>query len=250
MKKTLLTLIALMLSLFIVGCQAETTTQTQKQTTTKNNETTTQADGSTTKQGATTADPDLLKDLAGKAQGVKVYLTTCGQSDVNVVVNIIENQVDPEGETIVIYTDQEPTDGTIKVLQDESLEATDIELSSDPEKLPFVLLVLGTSSKGLGAAGTDVQKETARAEAFANLAKEGKIVLVCLHVGGAARRGELSDPVITAAFAGANAVLVKADGNTDGFFTNLAEQNNTQYFLNLEKTPNFIAPLKVLFGME
>jgi hypothetical protein len=106
------------------------------------------------------------------------------------------------------------------------------ELTAD--QVPFgsvVFLVTGTSSKGLGAASTDVQAEKNRATAFVNKANAGQISIVLLHVGGEARRGSLTDPILNVACPGADLMLVVADGDQDNLFTNFSKNNNIPLYL-------------------
>ena len=256
MKKVLLSLFALLFVVVLLTACSQTTTTTAKKTTKENTtaetQNTTKADDQTTKVEDKTSQSsvEVFEELKEAAKGAKCYLTTCGQADVMTVENIIGN-VDPEEETVILYEegDAAPTTGDVKIMKSSDLEASEVELATDGAKLPVVFLIVGTSSKGLGAAGTNVQKETERATAFSNLAKQGKIVLVLLHVGGEARRGEMSDPVITAAVPGASAVFVKTGGNKDGLFTTLCTANNITNFVELEKLSALQPYLASIFGM-
>ena len=168
----------------------------------------------------------LKEELVGICEGKKVYLTTAGQSDTNIVGNVL-NKAGATG----AYT------------LETMLNAEAVEEGS------VVLLTLGSSSKGLGAAGVNEAHEQARAAAFAAAAKEGKITLILFHVGGAARRGTSSDPIIEAAFDGAKACFVVAEGNTDGFFTTTATAKNVLLY-SVEKTLGLVDFAKGLFGIE
>ena len=232
----------------MVGCTQTTTTV--KQTTKADNTTEKQEDSTTKKEGSTTqsqgADLGFLNEAC---KGAEVYLTTCGQADTETIRNVIYNMVDPDEEFVnIIEVGATKAEGKVNIQEDNNLNTTQVSLGGD--KTPVVLLVLGTSVKGLGAAGTDVDKESQRATEFANLAKEGKIILVCMHVGGTARRGEMSDPVIRAALPGATMVVVTADGNTDSLFTTLSTENNVAKFFELSKLRELAPYLKALFGIN
>ena len=168
---------------------------------------------------------ELDAALAGIAQNKTVYLTTVGQSDTNIVGNVL-NKAGATGS----YT------------LESMLKASDVAEGS------VVLLTLGSSSKGLGAAGVDEAHEKARAAEFAAAAKEGKITLILFHVGGTTRRGTSSDPIIEAAFPGSAACFVVAEGNTDNFFTNLASKNSVKLY-SVEKTLGLVDYAKGLFGL-
>ena len=82
--------------------------------------------------------------------------------------------------------------------------------------------MLGGSTKGLGAAGISADAEIDRAKALLGEAKKLGMTIIGLHVGGEARRGQLSDRFIQAAAASCQYLIVVADGDKDGFFTKLA----------------------------
>ncbi len=84
-----------------------------------------------------------------------------------------------------------------------------------------LILVLGGSTKGLGAAGISADAEIDRAKALIAEAKKLGMVIIGLHVGGAARRGELSDRFIRAAVPACNYVVAVAEGDKDGFIARL-----------------------------
>jgi hypothetical protein len=119
--------------------------------------------------------------------------------------------------------------------------------ASEVEEGAVVFLTLGASSKGLGAAGIDESFEKARAKEFSDAAKTGKFTLILFHVGGTARRGTSSDPIIEAAFPGAKACFLVSSGNEDGFFTSLASSNNVLLY-EVAKAAGLADYTKQLFG--
>ena len=80
-----------------------------------------------------------------------------------------------------------------------------------------VIAVVGWTSKGIPQHITQAG-EKARAEAFAAKAEAGEIKLIIVHVGGESRRGESSDPIISAVVPSADLVLIEAYGNEDSKF--------------------------------
>jgi hypothetical protein len=109
-----------------------------------------------------------------------------------------------------------------------------------------LVLVLGASTKGLGAAGLDAAKELDRISALIAEAKKRNIPILCMHVGGEARRGELTDQMITTFLPSAKAVVVVKSGNKDGIFTKAAKAANIP-LIEVEKTLDAVEPLKQLF---
>lgn len=84
-----------------------------------------------------------------------------------------------------------------------------------------LVLAIGGSTKGLGAAGISADAELARAKAVIAEARKLNMKIIGLHVGGEARRGELSDKFVVAATPLCDYVIVVAEGNKDGLFNKL-----------------------------
>jgi hypothetical protein len=84
-----------------------------------------------------------------------------------------------------------------------------------------LVLAIGGSSKGLGAAGISADAELERARAVIALARKRGMKIIGLHVGGEGRRGELSDRFIQAAVPQCDYLIVVASGNKDNLFTKL-----------------------------
>jgi Domain of unknown function (DUF6305) len=85
-----------------------------------------------------------------------------------------------------------------------------------------LVVVLGGSTKGLGAAGVSADAEIDRARALLGEARKLGMSIIGVHVGGEARRGQLSDRFIEAAAPACHYLVVVADGDKDGFITKLA----------------------------
>ena len=98
--------------------------------------------------------------------------------------------------------------------------------SADLGGVKTVVIAVGNSTKGLGAAGISQDQETARAKAFMAAAKKAGVKVICCHIGGATRRGALSDAFADMVLPLSSYILVKEDGNEDGKFTSFAAANN------------------------
>ncbi len=107
-------------------------------------------------------------------------------------------------------------------------------------------LVLGASLKGLGAAGIDVDQEIERVRALISEANKRGIPLLCLHLGGEARRGQLTDQLITEFLPFSQLVIIVKSGNQDGFFSKICEENKI-HLVEVEKTVDVLTPLKAAF---
>ena len=97
---------------------------------------------------------------------------------------------------------------------------------SDLTNEKVLIAVVGGSSKGLGAAGINPDDEASRAKSLLQAAKDKGVKVLVMHVGGAGRRGTLSDLFITEASPFADSIIIVDGGNDDGIFTKIAELIN------------------------
>jgi hypothetical protein len=91
-----------------------------------------------------------------------------------------------------------------------------------------VIIVLGGSSKGLGAAKISETEETARVTALLDSARAKDVPVLAVHMGGLNRRGALSDPFNRLGAAAAVRIIVVKGGNDDGFFAAIASENSAR----------------------
>lgn len=148
-------------------------------------------------------------------------VTTCGQSPGAVMMNMVAVQA---GLTSV---------------NDNSLNADGLKA----DEYKTLIVTTGTSMKGMGAAGTDVDAEIERCVSLINAAKEAGLTIVGAHIEGMARRTDSSDAAsIDAVMELADVILVIEDSDSDGFFTKYAEDNNKQ----LIKVENTLAISSIL----
>jgi hypothetical protein len=109
-----------------------------------------------------------------------------------------------------------------------------------------LVLVIGVSMKGLGAAGLDAAEEKERIQKLISKSQDSGIPILCLHLGGEARRGELTDGFIKDFLPSSQKALVVKSGNKDGLFTQICEKNNIP-LIEVERTLNALEPLKNSF---
>ncbi len=141
---------------------------------------------------------NLKSPIAGKP----VFLTSAGQSaDIEMVKVLLDRSKIP------YKTDGQAKGGALKAALSKSL-----------------LIAIGGSSKGLGAAGISTEAELARVKEVIAEARKLGLKIIGVHVGGEARRGELSDAFIMAVVPLCDYVIVVAEGNKDGLFTKLCAQ--------------------------
>jgi len=121
-----------------------------------------------------------------------------------------------------------------------------LAVGQDLENHKTLMLVLGASLKGLGAAGLDTNKERERIAQLLVEAKKRNIPILCLHLGGDARRGQLTDEMISDYLPFAKLAIVVKSGNKDGLFTKICKEKNIP-LVEVEKTTDIVGPLKAAF---
>ena len=90
-----------------------------------------------------------------------------------------------------------------------------------------LIITMGTSLKGMGAAGTSIQDETKRVTALIDAAKKAGITIIGAHIEGMARRVDQADAVSIEAVAPfSDLLIIKEDSNKDGYFTRLSKEKS------------------------
>jgi hypothetical protein len=160
------------------------------------------------------------------------FLTSCGQSPGAVTVGVFLRRLQ------VDYDLKET--GTVK------------DLAAKPYK--SIIIVTGSSLKGMGGAGVSIEDELGRAGALIAEAKKRGITVIGAHVEGMERRaknaapGDNSDEMsIDAVCPKAQLLIVRKDGDEDGRFTTLGKKFNIPVTF-YEKSLELNTVLKTLFG--
>jgi len=207
---------ALTLSLAACGSGASSTTTTAAAT-----ETTAAASTETAAAGAASE----LTEISAGMCATPAILTSIGQSaDVDIANTLC-------------------TKAGIEVTMNKNITGADL-----PDDCKTLILAVGGSSKGLGAAGIDADQELARTDALISAAKEKGITVLALHTGGSARRGTLSDSFITPAFQGCDAAIVVSEGDSDGLMSGILSGNGTPA-IYVDNTAGTLEALKTAFGL-
>ena len=207
---------ALTLSLAACGSGASGTTTTAAVA-----ETTAAASAETTAAGAATE----LTEISAGMCSTPAILTSIGQSaDVDIANTLC-------------------TKAGIEVTMNKNITGADL-----PDDCKTLILAVGGSSKGLGAAGIDADQELARTDALISAAKEKGIIVLALHTGGSARRGTLSDSFITPAFQSCDAAIVVSEGDSDGLMSGILSGNGTPA-IYVDNTAGTLDALKTAFGL-
>ena len=175
-------------------------------------------------EAAPAASGDLPAVTAGSCQ-LPVLLTSVGQSaDVDIVATHCKKI-------------------KLDVYQNNTIKAEELT-----NKYKTIILAVGGSNKGLGAAGIDADQELARTDALIAKAKELGMTVITMHVGGADRRGTLSDSFIKPAFAAADIAIIVESGETDNLMHDILAGNSTPTAY-VAKSSGVRDVLKSLFGL-
>lgn len=112
-----------------------------------------------------------------------------------------------------------------------------------------VIIAAGASSKGLGAAGISKEQELDRARALMDTVKEKGLTVILMHLGGATRRGALSDQFVDLVFEKTDYIVMVEAGNEDGKFTAYAAEKNIPLTL-LAGIADALPVVKALFAVQ
>jgi hypothetical protein len=117
----------------------------------------------------------------------------------------------------------------------------------DVKNFKTVVIAFGASVKGFGAAGITAVTELARTQDILKVAREKKIALIGVHIGGAEGREGLSKQFVELVAGAVDLLIVWDDGNSDGYFTKVAAQAKIPLIL-LRQPVEVGATLKQVFG--
>lgn len=178
---------------------------------------------------------------AGQDEAVKaetpVLVTSCGQSPGPNTIKVVLQRLKLEG-----VTDPLATAETLK--------------AKAAEGAPYrsVIIVMGASLKGMGAAGISIEDEIKRSETLIAEAKKAGLTVIGAHVEGMKRRaqgataGDTTDEQsIDAVAPRSDILLIYKEGNSDGRFTVISKAANIP-LIEVEKMMDFVPALEKLFG--
>ncbi|MDD8026343.1 MAG: DUF6305 family protein [Acidobacteriota bacterium] len=166
----------------------------------------------------------------------------------------------PKAETPILLTScgQSPGVGMMSVIlrkvglaYDLSPLATTADLKAKPYKT--LIVVMGASLKGMGAAGIAIEDELKRTGALIDEARKLKMKVIGAHVEGMKRRAQGADAgdttdeqSIDAVAPRADILLVWKDGNTDGRFSAIAAAKKLA-LIEFEKQLDMVKICETLF---
>jgi hypothetical protein len=179
----------------------------------------------------------LISFAAGQPEMPKVeqplVVTTCGQSPGALMIWVLSKQI------------KLPCDRA------DLLKAEDLKAKAE-EGNPYKTLIIttGTSMKGMGAAGVDIDFEVARIKAIIEEAKQEGIFIIGAHIEGMARRVDETDAAsIATVIPESKLLLIREDSNEDGYFTKAAEEQDIP-IITFKETLDLSDIFKQLFNLE
>lgn len=170
-----------------------------------------------------------------------VLITSCGQSPGATMLKVI---------FIKMKLQHEPKVYEINMLA----SAEDLkEAKSTGDPFKSLIIVMGASLKGMGAAGISIDDELARTEKLIAEARKQGIKIIGAHIEGMKRRaqgaavGDNTDELsIDAVAPNSDLLLINKDGNADNRFTIIANEKNIP-MIQVEKNLDLLNELKTLF---
>ncbi len=164
-----------------------------------------------------------------------------------------------KGQTPLLITNagQGPGAKMSRLLVQRSGAVTDFDYNAEPrpadlQKRPYktVMVVLGSTAKGLGASGITIDQEIERLTAMIAEAKRLKLQIVAVLLEGKARRGKpggADERCIDAIAPHAQYLVVKKDGNEDGRFDAIARKTGAPLTL-IDDAMDFGEVVKRMYG--
>ena len=178
---------------------------------------------------------------AGQAEAPKaetpVLLTSCGQSPGPVMLKVILQKLGLKYELNALAT------------------AADLKAKAQAGT-PYksLVIVMGASLKGMGAAGISIDDELKRSAELIDEARKEGIKIIGAHIEGMKRRsqgaaaGDTTDEQsIDAVAPNSDLLIINKEGDSDGRFTTISKAKNIPMVV-VEKNLDLVAELQKLFG--
>lgn len=234
MKKIISVLLACLLCISVVACSngGDNTPKTEK---TEKTEKATEAPVENTKDEKKEEPTEKATEAEKETEEASKEETEAQKPESEKTEN--SNDVKLEGPYIITTCGQSP--GAVQISMAAKMAETTADADNgltadtlDTENYKTLIVTTGTSMKGMGAAGTDVNKEIDRCVALIKKAQEAGMTVIGAHVEGMARRMDNSDQAsIDAVMELVDTILIVESSNEDGFFTKYAEDNNKQLII-------------------
>lgn len=136
-----------------------------------------------------------------------------------------------------------------KVVEEWTYNAEPREEDLNKKAYKTLLVVIGSSAKGLGASGITIDDEIARLGRMIKEAKRLGMQIIAVQIEGKARRDNIGGPnerSIDAIVPFADHIIVKKDGNEDGRFTKIAQENKIPLTI-IDETIDFMQVIEKMY---
>ncbi|MGB9892812.1 MAG: DUF6305 family protein [Candidatus Saccharicenans sp.] len=166
-----------------------------------------------------------------------VLLTSCGQSPGPAIIKVVLQRINVSFELLPLAT------------------AADLQKSLAAGK-PYgsLIVVMGASLKGMGAAGISIDDEIKRISQLIQEARKQGITVIGAHIEGLKRRaqgaaaGDTTDEQsIDAVAPNSDLLLINKEGNADGRFTTIAQAKKIP-LIEVEKNMDLVSELSKIYG--
>jgi hypothetical protein len=153
---------------------------------------------------------------------------------------------------VVTTCGQSPGALMVKMMCDEvKVECAQIDLLKAEQlagaKFKTLIVTMGTSLKGMGAAGVNVDSELKRTRAVIAEAHKQKLIIVGVQLEGPSRRTDQTDEAsIRTVAPESDLLIIRSDVNGDGYFTKVAADKKAPLIL-IKEALDVKALLPVLF---
>jgi hypothetical protein len=173
--------------------------------------------------------------------GLPVLITSCGQSPGPIMLKVVFMRLKLEAEPKPYQV--------IELATAEDLKA--MKAAGTPFK--SLIIVMGASLKGMGAAGISIDDELSRTSKLIEEARRQGITIIGAHIEGMKRRaqgaavGDNTDELsIDAVAPKSDLLVIIKEGNEDGRFTKIANEKNIP-MIEAEKTLDLVSVFEKLF---
>ncbi len=170
-----------------------------------------------------------------------VLVTSCGQSPGATMLKVIFMKMNLEQPPKAYEIDMLATADSLKSAKD----------AGTPYK--SLIIVMGASLKGMGAAGISMDDEISRTKALIAEARNQEIKIIGAHIEGLKRRAQgaavgdnTDEQSIDTVAPNSQLLIVRKDGNEDGRFTIIANEKNTPLIL-VEKNLDLLQELQKIY---
>jgi len=170
-----------------------------------------------------------------------VLITSCGQSPGPIMLKVVFMKLKLEAEPKAYEVIELATVEDLKAMKE----------TGTPYK--SIIIVMGASLKGMGAAGISIDDELSRTSKLIEEARHQGITIIGAHIEGMKRRaqgaavGDNTDELsIDAVAPKSDLLVIKKEGNGDRRFTIIANEKNIP-MIEIEKTLDLIPEFKKLF---